>query len=320
MYGITGFDLTRMSVAFLFPGQGSQQPGMLHQLPDCAAASETIGTAESVLRRKILELDSETALCSTVAAQLSLLIAGVAVGRALLGERATPDLVAGMSVGSFAAAVIAGSIDFSDALLLVRLRAELMERAFPKGYGMAAILGLDETRMTGLVARVNTPETPVYLANLNAPRQIIASGSRAGLEQLMKEAGVAGAKTTKLLNVAVPSHCRLLQSVEQALARAIEGVTVRAPRFDIVGNRGGRRLRDAAAVRLDLISNVAHAVRWHDATTLMFELGARLFVELPPGHVLTRLAAEAFPEARTVACGETRLDSVIGMIRREQRG
>jgi malonate decarboxylase epsilon subunit len=304
-----------MSVAFLFPGQGSQQPGMLHELPDCAATSETIETAESVLGRKVLQLDSEAALCSTVAAQLSLLIAGVALGRALLREGATPDLVAGMSVGSFAAAVIAGSIDFSDALLLVRLRSELMEHAFPKGYGMAAILGLDESRMTDLVARVNTPESPVYLANLNAPRQIIASGSRVGLEQLMEEAGVAGANTTKLLNVVVPSHCRLLQPVEEALARAIEGVTVRAPRFDIIGNRGGRRLRDPAAIRLDLVSNVAHAVRWHDATTLMFELGARLFIELPPGHVLTRLAAEAFPEARAVACGETRLDSVVRMVR-----
>lgn len=307
-----------MSVAFLFPGQGSQQPGMLHELPDCTAASETIKTAKRVLSRDVLELDSEAALCSTVSAQLSLLIAGVAVGRGLLMEGAEPDLVAGMSVGSFGAAVIAGSIDFKDALLLVRLRAELMENAFPNGYGMAAILGLDEGRMTGLVHSVHTPETPAYLANLNSPRQIIASGSRTGLERLMEKARMAGAHTTKLLNVAVPSHCPLLQPVELALARAMEGVMLRVPRFDIVGNRGARRLRDPAAIRLDLVSNVAHAVRWHDATTLMFELGARLFVELPPGHVLTRLAAEEFPEARAVACGETRLDSVIRIVRRER--
>ncbi len=307
-----------MSVAFLFPGQGSQQPGMLHNLPNCAATSATILDAESILGTRVNELDSEAALSSTIAAQLSLVIAEVSYGRALIAEGTPPAFVAGMSVGAFAAAVIADSIDFGEALLLVRLRAELMEHAFPKGYGMAAILGLNENRLIRLIGGINTPETPVYLANLNAPRQIIVSGSLMGLETLMEAARLAGANTTRLLNVAVPSHCPLLRPVEEALTRAIEGVAMRVPKFDIIGNRSGRRLRDPAAIRLDLVSNVAHAVRWHDATTLIFELGARLFVEMPPGHILTRLAVEGFPEARAVAGGESRIDSVLQMIQKEQ--
>jgi malonyl CoA-acyl carrier protein transacylase len=213
-----------MSVAFLFPGQGSQQPGMLHDLPECAATAATLKEAGMVLARDILKLDSEVELRSTAAAQLALLIAGVAFGRALLAEGAIPKMVGGLSVGSFAAAVIADSLDFSP----------------------------------------------------------------------------------------------LLEPVADELDRAMAGVLLRPPKYVYVGNRGGRPLRDSASVRRDLVSNVAHAVRWHDATTLMVELGARLFVELPPGRTLANLAAASFPEARATACGGSRIDFIAQLVRRHQ--
>jgi malonate decarboxylase epsilon subunit len=309
-----------MSVAFLFPGQGSQRSGMLHDLPGCAATDATLKEASTVLQRNVLELDTEVSLRSTAAAQLALLICGVAYGRALLAEGASPNMVGGLSVGAFAAAVIADSLDFSLALPLVRLRGELMEKMFPVGYGMAAIMGLDETQLSRLIAEVTLSGFPLFLANLNAPRQIVVSGAEAGLEQLMDLARLAGAGKTQRLKVSVPSHCRLLEPVAEELSRALAGVALRPPKYPYIGNRGGRALRDPASVALDLVNNVAHAVRWHDATTLMFELGTRLFVELPPGRVLTNLAATSFPEARAVACAGTRIDFIAQLLRRHQSG
>jgi malonate decarboxylase epsilon subunit len=307
-----------MCVAFLFPGQGSQRPGMLHDLPECEATAATVKEASTVLERDVLEFDSEIALYSTKAAQLALLICGVAYGRALLAEGATPNMVGGLSVGAFAAAVIVDSLDFSLALPLVRLRGELMEELFPSGYGMAAIIGLDERQLSDLIAEVTSSDSPIFLANLNAPRQIVVSGAELGLERLMETARRAGAVKTRRLNVSVPSHCRLLEPVAEKLGRAMAGVALRPPKYVYVGNQGGRPLRDSASIGLDLANNVAHAVRWHDATTLMFELGARLFVELPPGQALTNLAAASFPEARAIACAGTRIDFVAQLLRRYQ--
>jgi malonate decarboxylase epsilon subunit len=305
-----------MSVAFLFPGQGSQQSNMLHDLPDCAATRATLKEASMALARDVLELDSEGELRSTVSTQLALLIAGVAFGRALSAEHAMPNMVAGLSVGAFAAAVIAGSLDFGFALALVHLRGELMEKLYPCGYGMSAIGGLDEKRLTDLIAEVTSPDSPVFLANLNAPRQMVVSGAVAGLERLMEKARLAGASRAQRLNVSVPSHCGLLEPVAAELDRAMGRVKVRPPKCVYVGNRGGRPLVDAISVHRDLAGNVAHAVRWHDSTTLMFELGARLFVELPPGGILTNLAAASFPEARAVACAGSRIQSIVQLVRR----
>jgi malonate decarboxylase epsilon subunit len=305
-----------MSVAFLFPGQGSQQPGMLNDLPECATTAATLREASTVLARDVLELDTEAALRSTVSVQLGLLVAGVAFGRTLLGEGAMPSMVGGLSVGSFAAAVLADSLDFRSALNLVRLRGELMEKMYPRGFGMAVIVGLDEKQLSDLVAEAGSPESPVFLANLNAPRQMVVSGAQAGLERLMGMARLAGANRVEQLNVSVPSHCRLLEPVADELDHAMAGVSLRAPKCVYVGNRGGRPLRDLNSVRRELVSNVAHAVRWHDATTLMFELGARLFVELPPGRALTSLVAASFPDARAIACAGSQVEFIAQLVRR----
>jgi malonate decarboxylase epsilon subunit len=291
---------------------------MLHDLPACAATAATLHEAGAVLAIDVLSLDAEMSLRSTVATQLSLLIAGVAYGRALLAEDVVPNMVAGLSVGSFSAAVIADSLDFALALPLVRRRGELMERMYPSGYGMAVIIGLDEYQLNDLIAEVTSPDAPVFLANLNAPRQLVVSGADAGLERLIEKARLAGAGRAERLNVSVPSHCPLLMPVAEELGGAMEQISLRSPRYDYVGNRGGRLLRDVDSIRRELVSNVAHPVRWHDATTLLFELGARLFVELPPGRVLTTLAAASFPEARAVACTGRRVDFITQLIRRSK--
>ncbi len=158
-----------MMVAFLFPGQGAQVEGLLHQLPEHPEVTRTIEEASEALGLDIDALDSAEALRSTAVVQQALLIAGVATARALVAEHVHPAAVAGMSIGAFGAAVACGTLTFADALPLVRLRGEMMQAAFPGGYGLAAIEGLDEAHLEVIVDQVGTAESPVSISNINAP-------------------------------------------------------------------------------------------------------------------------------------------------------
>src|SRR5271156_1485036 len=133
-----------MSVTFIFPGQGSQSPGMLHHLPDHPAVVRTLDEISEVLHSDVRNLDSEQALESDVSVQLALLAAGVATARALMEQDLNPAAVSGLSVGAFAAAVTAGVLSLQNAAELVRLRAEQMMKLYPSGYGISAIVGLNE--------------------------------------------------------------------------------------------------------------------------------------------------------------------------------
>ena len=231
-----------MTVAFLFPGQGSQSPGLLHHLPRSSEVKRTIHEASDVLGLDLDNLDNAAALDSTAAVQTALLIAGVATARALTAEKVHPTAVAGMSIGAFGAAVTCGTLTFGDALPLVRLRGELMERAFPTGFGLAAIEGLNEIRMEAIVERTRTPELPVYISNINAPRQIVVAGSDSALVAVISQARQQGARRAQRLAVSVPSHCPLLQPVADRLAQAMARLTLRTPSMPYVSNRGGRAL------------------------------------------------------------------------------
>ena len=216
-----------MSVAFLYPGQGAQVPGMLHQLSDRAETTSTLQESSQVLGRDVLTLDTEQALSSTVAVQLALFVSGVAATRIMQAEGVKPDVVAGLSVGAFAAAVAAGALAFKDGLDLVKARAELMERAYPKGYGLAAVIGLTETHLSQIVSEINRPESPVFVANLNAPTQFVIAGSDSGMEGVLNRAKDEGARTAKRLHVSVPSHCVLLKSVADELTRRIAQIEIK---------------------------------------------------------------------------------------------
>ena len=289
---------------------------MLHSLPDHPLVSATLDEAGAILGRNALELDSSEALKSTVHAQLALVIAGVSVGRALESEDVRPEAVAGLSVGAFGAAVAAGVLPFEAALQSVRLRGELMESAYRQGYGMTAILGLSETKVSALVTKVHSLDSPLYITSINAPKQIVVSGTLRALDQIEEHARLAGATKVARLQVSVPSHCELLQMEAGLLGRAMAAIELSPPKALYVDNRGGRELRNPKSIREDLATNMAHPVRWHDASQVMYELGVRLFIELPPGRVLTGLIAAAFPDARAIACSETRMDSICALARR----
>ena len=289
---------------------------MLDSLPDHPVVTQTLDEASDSLHHDIRQFDSAEALQSTVSVQLALLTAGVATARALNEEGIRAEAVARLSVGAFAAAVHSGVLSFPQSIQLVRQRAEMMRGLYPTGYGLAVIIGMTEAQVSALVEQVHTPAAPVYVANINAPRQIVIAGSDAGMERLLEIARVVGARKAERLQVSVPSHCPLLEPVAVALRATLAGMTLEQPRLIYVGNVKARALRAAATVAEDLASNIAHR-RWHDATTVLKELGCRLFLEMPPGHVLSDLARESFPEeVKTLALGQSTLKGALHVVAR----
>jgi malonate decarboxylase epsilon subunit len=280
---------------------------MLHELVDDPAVEYTLDEISDVLRSDVRQLDSSEALNSTVSIQLALLASGVATARVLQRQGVTCCAVAGLSVGAFAAAVVAEAIALKDAVILVHSRAEKMEQLYPVGYGLAAIVGLNERQVTAIVGSVHTAETPVFVGNINAPRQIVIAGSIEGMRRVLEDARRQGARKAELLDVSVPSHCPLLSSVADSLRLQLTSMQLKTPKLPYIANVNGRAVRSASAVATDLADNIAHGVRWHDMTAVLEELGCRLFLEMPPGHVLTELGKEAFPCVKTLAVGETSL-------------
>ena len=303
-----------MSTLWAFPGQGAQQPGMLQALPDAPVVQACIEQASAALGEDVRLLDSVAALQDTRAVQLCLLIAGVAAAR-LLGERGhRPDYVAGLSIGAYAAAVVADALGFADAVRLVALRGELMQRAYPHGYGMTAILGLDQARIEGLLADA---EGPVYLANINAETQLVIAGSDAAMARLAEHARALGAGAAKRLAMSVPSHCELLAAPARELAAAFAQVELRAPRVRYLSGSSARLIRDPETLRDDLAMNMSRVVDWQATLTTAYERGVRLHLELPPGGVLTGLARRVFEPGQAIAFTGARLDTLDAMLRQE---
>jgi malonate decarboxylase epsilon subunit len=300
-----------MSVLFSFPGQGAQKPGMLHALPDHPETARTLAEASAALGREVLALDGDAELRSTVAVQLCLLVAGVAMARVLAAHEASPGMVAGLSIGAWPAAVTAGVLSFQDAVRLVELRGRLMEDAYPSGYGMTALGGLTRQQLEPLVAQVHGAGKPVYLANLNGPRQIVIAGQEAAMEEVAGLALAQGAQRAERLAVAVPSHCELLDAQARTLACAMDQVALARPRIAWVSSSLARVLFDARSIGADLAANMARPVLWADTVRHAWERGARLAVEMPSGSVLTRLTAPEFPDGVALSCEGERLDNLI---------
>jgi malonate decarboxylase epsilon subunit len=306
-----------MSIAFLFPGQGSQSPGMLHQLLDHPEVERTLDEVSSVLGSDVRGFDSGEALTSSVSVQLALLASGVATARALIEKDAEPSVVCGLSVGAFAAAVVADVLTLEDAVELVKLRAETMVELYPTGYGLSAIIGLTESQVSSIVEAVTTDQDPVFLANINAPLQTVIAGSDAGMERVLDQARHQGARKAERLHVSVPSHCPLLQPVADLLQHRFSTLRLKKPKMAYVGNVNARAMRTPELIASDLANNIAHGVRWHDATTVARELGCNLFLEMPPGHVLTDLAKENLPGVNALAVEEDTLPRVLRLAQQE---
>jgi malonate decarboxylase epsilon subunit len=222
-------------------------------------------------------------------------------------------MVAGLSIGAYPAAVIAGSLAFSDAVRLVALRGELMQSAYPEGYGMTALIGLDQATVEALVAQVHSAATPVYLANINAENQFVIAGKSEAMAEVARLAKAGGAATVKRLAVSVPSHCALLEQPAQTLAKAFAGVTLQAPTVRYLSGSTARPMLTADKLRDDLAFNMCRVIDWRSTLQTAYERGARLHIEFPPGTVLTGLARKVFEQGTVVAFQGARLDSLVAL-------
>jgi len=301
-----------MSSLFAFPGQGAQQEGMLQRLPDGGGvlleeASDTLGQAAPAL-------DSREALQSTRAVQLCLLLSGVAWARWLMQRSPAPDYVAGLSIGAYPAAVTAGALGFADAVRLVALRGELMQCAYPQGYGMTALSGLDLASVERLLNEVGGE---VFVANLNSDNQIVIAGSDPAMAAVAARARRQGQGVARRLAVSVPSHCPLLAGPAAELASALATVELQRPRITYLSGSSARPVFDPQRLRDDLAGNMARVVDWRATLRNAFERGVRLHLEIPPGSVLSGLARAVFEQGRVVAVEGTRWDTLDALLRQE---
>jgi len=301
-----------VSSLFAFPGQGAQQAGMLHRLPEGSTA--LLEEASDSLGEQVLALDSQAALQSTRAVQLCLLLAGVAWARWLMQRSPAPDYVAGLSIGAYPAAVAAGALGFADAVQLVALRGELMQRAYPQGYGMTAVSGLDLASVERLLAEVGGE---VYLANLNSDNQIVIAGSDTAMAEVAAKARSRGQGVARRLAVSVPSHCRLLDGPAAELGEAFANVALRRPRLTYLSGSSARPIFDPQRLRDDLAGNMARLVDWRATLRTAYERGVRLHLEIPPGSVLSGLARPVFEQGRVLAIEGTRPDTLDALLRQE---
>jgi malonate decarboxylase epsilon subunit len=301
-----------MKTVFLFPGQGSQAEGMLHALPsDDPHVAEVFAESEEVLGAPVYSLDTKDKLSSTVYVQICLLIAGVISGRRLMAKGVRADFVAGHSIGAFSAAVISGVLSFRQALLLVQSRGKWMQEAYPVGYGMAALVGFTEAKLTEYLREHNRTHSSVYLANLNAIDQQVVAGQTESLQILVCRLQNAGLRKARLLNFSVPSHCELLKDVSAALQHEMTSLPFKEPDVPYLSNHAARLVKTADKVRTDLWMSIAMPVKWYEGIRLLYESGARLFIEMEPSGVLTKIVHASLPDVRALPMEKDNLESVL---------
>ena len=299
-----------MDVVLLFPGQGSQKPGMAKDLVDAVpAARDTFSAVDAALGEPLSSLCFDgpaDALTLTHNAQPALLAHGAAVW-AVVRERVAPHVraAAGHSLGEFSAYHAAGSVDIAAAVRLVRRRGLLMLESGERRPGtMAAVLGDVDGGIEAICTRATSEVGCVVPANYNSPGQVVISGEVAAVERAMELAKAAGAKRAIRLNVSGAFHSPLMEVARDGLADALDAASLRDPAFPVYANVTAEPVRRAADARRLLLEQLTAPVGW---TRLVGRLAAdypdALFVEMGPGNVLTGLVRKIAPGAQTATCG-----------------
>ncbi len=283
-----------MSLAFVFPGQGSQSVGML---ADLAAAhpivEQTFAEASEVLGYDLWKLVQEgpaEELNQTHITQPAMLSAGVAVWRVWNEQGGTqPAVMAGHSLGEYTALVCAGAIAFKDAVKLVAERGRFMQEAVPAGTGaMAAVLGLDDDKVRAVCAEAAQGEV-VSAVNFNSPGQVVVAGAKAAVERAVELAKEAGAKRALLLPVSVPSHCELMRPAADQLAALLADTAIEVPQIPVINNVDVSVADSADAIRDALVRQLYSPVRWVETVQKMAADGVDSLIECGPGKVLVGL-------------------------------
>lgn len=288
--------MTSSTTAFVFPGQGSQKVGMLAAAHAAfTAVRDSFAEASDVLGYDVwalVQAGPQEALNLTATTQPVLLTSSVALWRAWLAAGgARPALMAGHSLGEFSALVCAGSLDFADAVNLVRKRGEFMQSAVPVGEGaMAAIIGLDDAainRICGAISADN--EGDVAAVNFNSPGQVVIAGHTASVERASAALKAAGAKRAMPLPVSAPFHTALMRPAGVQLAEALAGVTIQPPTIPVVHNVHASTEADPERIRELLVEQIYSPVQWTRCIEYIAKAGLTEIVECGPGKVLSGL-------------------------------
>lgn len=284
-----------MSLAFVFPGQGSQSVGMLDQLATAFPQVETtFEEASEVLGYdlwKRVVSGPEEALNQTACTQPAMLAAGIAVWRVWQSlTNIQPSYLAGHSLGEYSALVAAEAIRFADAIKLVEQRGQFMQQAVPEGKGaMAAILGLDDDVVKALCAEAAAKFDVVEAVNFNSPGQVVIAGDVAGVTEATEIAKAQGAKRALLLPVSVPSHCALMKPAAVQLAAALEDISINQPVIPVIHNTNVASADDAATIKQLLADQLHSPVRWVETVQWLAQQDVDKIVECGPGKVLAGL-------------------------------
>ncbi len=291
--------------AFVFPGQGSQSVGMLDAWGDHPAVRQTLEEAGSALDEdlgQLIHAGPKETLDLTTNTQPVMLAAAIACYRAWRAEGgAEPAAVAGHSLGEYSALVAAGALTLSDALPLVRFRAQAMQQAVPVGEGaMAAILGLDTAVVNEVCAAVAAESGEVVApANFNDPKQTVIAGSKAGVDRACEQLKAKGAKRALLLAVSAPFHSSLMKPAAEALRERLAGVAIAAPRIPVVNNIDVVVQTEPDAIREALYRQAFGPVRWVEVTQALRQRGLLHILECGPGKVLAGLVKRVDADIQT---------------------
>lgn len=298
-----------MTIAFTFPGQGSQSVGMGKALADAYPEAKAVfDEVDAALGQKLSDVmwnGPEDALTLTANAQPALMAVSLATMRVL--ESRGLDLansiafVAGHSLGEYSALAAAGSFDVGTAARLLRVRGDAMQNAVPVGQGaMAALLGLDFD-VAAEIAQSAAQGEVCQAANDNAPGQVVVSGHLAAVERAVEIAKAKGARRAVMLPVSAPFHCSLMAPAAEKMAEALANADIRSPAVPLVANVLARPITDADEIRDRLVEQVTGTVRWRESVTWLAENGVDTFVEVGTGKVLTGMVKRIAKDATGVA-------------------
>lgn len=283
-----------MSLAFLFPGQGSQSVGMLAEIAQSnAVIQDTFTEASDALGFdlwSLIQQGPEETLNQTTNTQPAMLAASVAMWRSWQANGGQqPMVMAGHSLGEYSALVCAGALGFADGIRLVAQRGKLMQEATPAGVGaMAAILGLDDAKVIEVCQSAADGEI-VSAVNFNSPGQVVIAGHRGAVERAAEQAKAAGAKRAVLLPVSVPSHCALMKPAAESLADVIANLSISEPEIPVINNVDVAVETSADAIRAALVRQLYSPVRWVETIQRIKAMDVATAIECGPGKVLAGL-------------------------------
>jgi len=289
--------------AFLFPGQGSQSVGMGKLfLENHPKASEIFSSADKRLDYPLSDVifeGPEDRLKLTENTQPAILTTSIAVLQAVQEAGIKADYAAGHSLGEYSALVASGSISFEDAVYAVRQRGLYMEEAVPAGEGaMSAVLGLDNEKLAEIADQVTSEGESVQLANLNAPGQIVISGTAKGVETAGNRAQEAGAKRVLPLNVSGPFHSRMMKPAAAKFKAILDEIDIHDAEIPVIANVTANEMQTATDIYENLLAQLYSPVRWEETIRKMLDLGVDTFIEVGPGNVLCGLVKRVHRRAK----------------------